>query len=123
MHLNSVLQQELWIEHEGQWLHPDTPVDADAGASDVVVFPGLPSPDAKQAGAISDHGDDRHTARAKDRLGRMGMFLAPVFDVPTWSFRWSFASRNDGEAFPIDLGDGRVIYAVMGSHDTNQSGS
>lgn len=37
------------------------------------------------------------------------------FDVPVYSFKWSFSQRLEGEAFPIILDNGKIVYTVFGN--------
>jgi hypothetical protein len=53
----------------------------------------------------------------KTGSGVWGYSEAPRFDVPVYSMRWSYSPRLEGEAFPIDLGNGNTAYAVIGQRD------
>lgn len=49
--------------------------------------------------------------------GVWGYSMAPNFDAPPFSLLWYFSPRIEGEAIPIDLGNGGMIYMVLGGRE------
>lgn len=56
--------------------------------------------------------------------GVWGYSMAPNFDVPVFSMQWYFSPRIEGEAIPVDLGKGRLVYMILGGRvmPENQGG-
>ncbi len=50
----------------------------------------------------------------KTGSGVWGYSEAPRFGVPVYSIKWSYSPRLEGEAFPIMLDNGKLVYVAFG---------